>query len=112
MTRPSAQWSIAARRRLALVGDVPFQFRAVAASALADGDNHVEPEAGAEPLVVAAELVAERFDSTGEPGLFGRARAAFEGPAAADQGLVHFLRPSRYPRPQSHGHGDSDTEAR
>jgi len=28
------QWSIASRRRLALVGDVPFRFRAVAASAL------------------------------------------------------------------------------
>ncbi|MEE8507484.1 MAG: hypothetical protein V3T07_00340 [Myxococcota bacterium] len=82
------QWSIAARRRLALVGDVPFQFRAVAASALADGDNLVEPEAGAEPPVVAAEQVAERFDSTGEPGLFGRARAAFEGLAAKHGGAV------------------------
>lgn len=82
------QWSIAARRRLALVGDVPFQFRAVAASALADGDNLVEPEAGAEPPVVAAEQVVERFDSTGERELFGRARAAFEGLAAKHGGAV------------------------
>ena len=82
------QWSIAARRRLALVGDVPFRFRAVAASALADGDNTVEPEPGVEPPVVAAERVVADLASPGARELFRRAVAAFEGLAAKHGGAV------------------------
>ncbi len=80
------QWSIAARRRLTLIGDVPFQFRAVAASAMADGDNVVEPDTGAEPPVVVAEQIA--LGSTGDTALYRRALAAFEGLAAKHGGSV------------------------
>ncbi|MEE8473892.1 MAG: hypothetical protein V3T01_00985, partial [Myxococcota bacterium] len=80
------QWSIAARRRLTLIGDVPFQFRAVAASAMADGDNVVEPDTGAEPPVVVAEQIA--LGSTGDTALYRRALAAFEGLAAKHGGAV------------------------
>jgi hypothetical protein len=82
------QWSIAARRRLALVGDVPFRFRAVAASALADGDNTVEPEPDVEPPVVAAERVVADLAAPDARELFRRAVAAFEGLAAKHGGAV------------------------
>ena len=82
------QWSIAARRRLSLLGDLPFQFRALAASALAEGETRVQPELGAEPPVVAAHRVAAGFDALEEPDLFRRALAAFEGLAAKHGGAV------------------------
>jgi hypothetical protein len=82
------QWSIAARRRLALVGDVPFRFRAVAASALADGDNTVEPEPGVEPPVGSPERVVADLASPDARELFRRAVAAFEGLAAKHGGAV------------------------
>ena len=82
------QWSITARRRLALVGEVPFRFRALAASALADGENIVAPEPGVEPPVVAAERVVAGLDGPDARELFRRAVAAFEGLAAKHGGAV------------------------
>ncbi|MDH3212599.1 MAG: hypothetical protein OEM05_08950 [Myxococcales bacterium] len=82
------QWSIASRRRLALVGDVPFRFRAVAASALAAGDNTVRPEPGVEPPVGAAERVIAALASPADRDLFRRALAALEGLAAKHGGAV------------------------
>ena len=82
------QWSIAARRRLMLVGGgLPFEFRAVVASALADGDSTVQPEPLEPPLTRAAQVGA-LLDDPAERELFGRALAAFEGLAAKHGGSV------------------------
>jgi hypothetical protein len=82
------QWSIAARRRLGLVGPLPFRFRAVAASALAEDDGTVEPEPSADPPVVGADRVVAGLGSAGEHELLRRALTAFEGLAAKHGGAV------------------------
>jgi len=48
------QWSISARRRLALVGELPFRFRALAASSLDENEGTVEPETTEVPLPLPA----------------------------------------------------------
>lgn len=82
------QWSIAARRRLSLLGQTAYEFRAVVASGLAGGESSVEPEPGAEPPVAPPHHVAAQLESAEQRSLFARALAAFEGLAAKHGGSV------------------------
>ncbi|MBW2543291.1 MAG: hypothetical protein JRF15_14490, partial [Deltaproteobacteria bacterium] len=81
------QWSIAARQRLAVLSPQGMNFRAVAASSLADGENLVEVSPGAAALSVPARQVAERMEGA-QRALFLRALAALEGLAAKHGGAV------------------------
>ena len=56
------QWSIAARRRLALVGELPFRFRALAASSLGENEGAVELEKTGLPLPL--PRICDRQSST------------------------------------------------
>ncbi len=83
------QWSIAARRRLALLGQGDFSFRAIAASALADGENAVVSVDAAESAAwLPAARVADRLVSSADRELFARGLAALEGLAAKHGGVV------------------------
>jgi len=82
------QWSIAARRRLALVGTLPYRFRAVGISALADDGHAVEGESGEAPLPLPAGRIADALARAEERDLFQRALSAFEGLAAKHGGAV------------------------
>jgi hypothetical protein len=82
------QWSIAARRRLALLGDVPFRFRPLSASSLLDNGGAVEAEP-AEPVPpLPAASVADALASADARELFRRALGAVEGLAAKHGGAV------------------------
>ena len=82
------QWSIAARRRLALVGTLPYRFRAVGISALADDGHAVEGESGEAPLPLPATRIADGLARPEDRELFQRALSAFEGLAAKHGGAV------------------------
>jgi hypothetical protein len=82
------QWSIAARRRLALVGDLPFRFRALAASSLDENEGTVEREPAELPSPLPASRVAHEFPQSDARELFLRAFAALEGLAAKHGGAV------------------------
>jgi hypothetical protein len=82
------QWSIASRRRLGLIGELPFRFRALVASTLAEGEGRVEPEPSADAAVVPVHHVATRLDRAADRDLFLRALAAFQGLAAKHGGAV------------------------
>ena len=81
-------WSIAARRRLALLGEVPFQFRAVAVSGLDVTGGTIEPERGAERVPMPSRRLAELCAGPDGPALFLRALSALEGLAAKHGGAV------------------------
>ncbi len=82
------QWSIAARRLLSAVGPLPFRFRALAASSLAEADNAVEPEAGDVPAVVPPVQVGAKLAQAADRELFARALTALEGLAAKHGGAI------------------------
>ncbi len=87
------QWSIAARRRIALVGETPFRFSAVAATALAENGPTVEFGANGEPAVLPARMLARRIDRAEDRDVFLRALASFEGLAAKHGGVVRGIGP-------------------
>jgi hypothetical protein len=82
------EWSIAARRRLALVGTLPYRFRAVGISALGDDGGAVEGESGEAPLPLPAARIADGLARPEDRDLFQRALSAFEGLAAKHGGAV------------------------
>ncbi|MFB3117461.1 MAG: hypothetical protein ACE1ZP_01730, partial [Myxococcota bacterium] len=81
------QWSIAARQRLGILSPQGFDFRAVAASSLADGDRSVEAPPADAASRVPARRVADRVEGAVR-NLFLRALAALEGLAAKHGGAV------------------------
>ena len=81
------QWSIVARQRLGILSLQGFDFRAVAASSLAEGGNLVEASAGDAPCSVPARRIADRVEGSVRD-LFLRALAALEGLAAKHDGAV------------------------
>ena len=81
------QWSIAARQRLGILSLQGFDFRAVAASSLAEGGNLVEASPGDAPCSVPARRIADRVEGSVRD-LFLRALAALEGLAAKHGGAV------------------------
>ena len=81
-------WSIAARSRLALLGEVPFRFRAVAVSGLDSGGGTIDPERGEPRLPVPAARLAEICGGPDGPEIFLRALSALEGLAAKHGGAV------------------------
>jgi len=81
------QWSIAARRRLSILSPRGMNFRALAASALADGENLVEVPANDAVLSLPARQIADRVEGN-QRDLFLRALAALEGLAAKHGGAV------------------------
>ena len=81
------QWSIAARQRLGILSLQGFNFRAVAASSLAEGDNLVEAPLGDAPCSLPARRIADRVEGSVRD-LFLRALAALEGLAAKHDGAV------------------------
>jgi hypothetical protein len=82
------EWSTAARRRLGLVGKLPYRFRAVAASSLADSVLGVQPESMEEPAVLAVSAIAGHLARPADRELFSRAVAALEGLASKHGGAV------------------------
>jgi len=82
------QWSIAARRRLALVGELPFRFRALAASSLGENEGVVELEKTELSLPLPAARVVDELPQSEGRELFLRAFAALEGLAAKHGGAV------------------------
>jgi hypothetical protein len=81
------QWTGAARRRLSLLGALPFPFRALAASGLGEGECRVEAEAASDQLLLPPRLVLTSL-SAPERDLFKRAASAFSGLAAKHGGSV------------------------
>lgn len=84
----SPQWSTASRQRLGLLRELPFRFRALAASNLAEGDLSVEPEPFDESVVLSASQVAAHLTRPADRALFDRAAAALEGLASKHGGAV------------------------
>ena len=82
------QWSIAARRRLAWVGELSFRFRPLAVSALDAGGGAVEPERAELALALPADHLAAMCEGPDGPDLFRRALSALEGLAAKHGGVV------------------------
>ncbi len=82
------QWSTAARRRLGQLGELPFRFRAIAASSLSDGDVSVEPEPAEDLPALSPQQVAAHLSREADRGLFERAAAALEGLASKHGGAV------------------------
>jgi hypothetical protein len=82
------QWSAAARRRLGLVGELPFSFRAIAATSLADGNVAVEPELPEERVLLSPAQVAAHLARPADRELFERAASALEGLASKHGGAV------------------------
>jgi len=82
------QWSSSARQRLGLVGERPFQLRAVAASSLSDGVAGVEPDAFADPVYVPVDRVSAHLADAADRALFSRAALALEGLASKHGGAV------------------------
>ncbi len=82
------QWSTQARRRLGLLGGIPFRFRAIAASSLADGDISVEPEPVEDAPSLRPEQVAAHLVRSDDRALFERASAALEGLASKHGGAI------------------------
>jgi hypothetical protein len=82
------QWSIAARRRLALVGELPFRFRALAASPLGENEGAVEPETTDLPLPLPAARVVDELPQSEAREIFLRAFAALDGLAAKHGGAL------------------------
>ncbi|MCG8591003.1 MAG: hypothetical protein MJE66_17060 [Proteobacteria bacterium] len=85
------QWSIAARRRLGLVGELDFAFRAAVVPAVGDAVAAVEPEAPDEAPVVAPSRVAAHLARPRDRALFERAAAALEGLASKHGGAVRGI---------------------
>ena len=81
------QWSIAARQRLGILSPQGLNFRALAASSLADGDRSVEVLPADAVSRVPARRVADRVEGALRD-LFLRALAALEGLAAKHGGAV------------------------
>ncbi|MCZ6785269.1 MAG: hypothetical protein O7G30_18365 [Proteobacteria bacterium] len=81
------QWSVTARRRLGLVGELSFRFRALAAPALGDGAT-VEPEPMEAPSVLTLDQVAGHLTSSADRELFVRASVALEGLASKHGGAL------------------------
>jgi hypothetical protein len=82
------EWTIAARRRLALATRVPFRFRAVACPSLGDDGADIALEPASLAMVTPAEAVAAQLESAADRELFERALSAFEGLAAKHGGVV------------------------
>lgn len=82
------QWTGNARRRLSLIGELPFRYRAVAAPGLSDGASDVEPETAEPSSVLAPAQVAGFLSRPADRDLFLRTLSAFEGLAAKHGGVV------------------------
>jgi len=82
------QWTATARRRLSLVGELPFRFRALAASSLGNGVADVEAEPAVESSVLPVDRVAGHLSDATDRALFVRAAAALEGLASKHGGAV------------------------
>jgi len=81
------QWSVKARQRLAILSPQGIDFRAVAASSLANGDNLVDVSSGDRGASLPARRIADRVEGSARD-LFLRALAAIEGLAAKHGGAV------------------------
>lgn len=81
-------WSLAARRRLSLVGPKSYRVCAIAAPALSDSAISVQPEAVSEPGVVTVAAVANHLTRPADRDLFVRATAALEGLASKHGGAI------------------------
>ncbi len=81
------QWSIAARRRLGILAPRGFDFQALAASPLEEGEAAVEVPSAEAAARVPARRVADRLEGAARA-LFLRALAALEGLAAKHGGAV------------------------
>jgi hypothetical protein len=82
------QWSVAARQRLSLLGEPPFAFRALAATALDEESRCVEAEGPVANLPLPAELAARRLTDAPARELYLRALRALQGLAAKHAGTV------------------------
>ncbi len=83
------EWSTSARRRLGLVrAELPFQFRALCASVLADGSNVVEPEGALECPPLSVPQIAAQLAREADRELFLHAAAALKGLASKHGGSI------------------------
>ena len=82
------QWDGPARRRLGLLRELAFPFRALAAPALAEGGEIVRGDVPAAPALLPVERLADAFERLDARTLFARALATFEGLAAKHGGAV------------------------
>ena len=82
------QWNVAARRRLALVGQKPYRVRALAAPSLADAPVSVDPEPASAPGVVSVSSVANHLLRPADRDLFLRATVALDGLASKHGGAI------------------------
>ena len=84
----SPHWTTAARRRLGLVGELPYRLRAVAAHSLLEGTRDVEPESATEMSVVPVSAIAGHLARPADRELFSRAVSALEGLASKHGGAI------------------------
>lgn len=82
------QWTLAARRRLGLVGPKRYRVRALSAPSLSDSPIAVEPEVVGEPGVVSVAAVTNQLIRPADRDLFARATAALEGLASKHGGAI------------------------
>jgi hypothetical protein len=86
------QWTIASRRRLGLMkAELPYRFRAIAASSLSDGNGSVESEAALEPTILSVSQVCAHLREPVDRELFARAAAALEGLASKHGGSIRAV---------------------
>jgi hypothetical protein len=81
----SGGWSPAARRRMALLGAVPFRVEA-----RVDARAEVEPEIPAEPAATSVAQVADQIGDPARRELFERAAAGLAGLAAKHAGAIQL----------------------
>jgi hypothetical protein len=84
------EWSGAARRRLGLIGELPFGFRALGSSSFVDGAAAVEAEACGEPDLFSSQQLAAHIERSDDRELFLRAAAALEGLASKHGGVLRI----------------------
>jgi len=84
----AASWSGAARRRLGVVGDLPFPLRASAAPFLAESAGEIDPEPLEPPAVVLPRQLVRHVSRPLERDLCARAIAGIAGLAAKHGGAI------------------------
>jgi len=82
------EWSLSARRRLALVGETPFSVRPLELPALGENVEPVQPEPLDEPWVVSHDQLAARLAVPAERELALRAMGGLAGLAAKHGGTL------------------------
>lgn len=85
------QWYIPGRKRLTLLGNTPFQCRAIAAPTLAEGNADVEMPPADETTGLSVHLVAGQLFAPEARDLFQRAAFALVGIAAKYDGAVRGI---------------------